>query len=175
METPRADSDYPGAVETDQGSAPPLGGRDAVDVPANPDLPERISGFIRAAEEAQAILDDALQLADCIRREADDAAAATRAAAEEEARQIREAAARDLSQLAEDVARLSEERWSRLASDIEPGEPMTRGPTVAALASGSASASAHERTVERMIELAIAIVLSVAIVAAMVALLVVLE
>jgi hypothetical protein len=106
------------------------------------------------------------------------------AAAEEQVRHVREVAARDMRQLADEIAsrrqevgrasRVPEERLSRLASDIEPAERISRPPHVTALAGGSPSPSVREPAVERIVELVIAIVLAVTLVAAMLVLFVVL-
>lgn len=222
LEIRRGDAGNAGTADTDQGSVPAPGGRDELSVPDYDELGEQVSAIIRTAEEAaEAILHNAVELAeqtraeaqelasaeldaarndvesarqeaaaaraeaegirssrDRIQREADNAAAATRAAAEEEVLHMHEVATRDLRQLAEEIAsrrqglerasRVFEERLSRLASEIQPAERITRPPAVAALARGSASASVRAPAGERMVELAIAVVLAVTVVAAMV-------
>jgi hypothetical protein len=221
----RADAGNAGTADTDQGSVPAPGGRDERGVPDYDGLGEQISEILlRAEEAAEAIVHNAVELAeqtraeaqevasaeldaarndvesarqeaaaaraeaerirssrDRIQREASAAAAATRAAAEEEVLHMHEVATQELRQLAEEIAsrrqelerasRAFERRLSRLASDIQPAERITRPPVVAR---GSTSALVREPAVERMVELAIAVVLAVAAMAAMVVLLVVL-
>jgi hypothetical protein len=133
----------------------------------------------REAAAARAEAEGIRSSRDRIQREADSAAAATRAAAEEEVLHMHEVATRDLRQLAEEIAsrrqelerasRAFERRLSRLASDIQPAERITRPPVVAR---GSTSALVREPAVERMVELAIAVVLAVAVVAAVLLLIV---
>jgi hypothetical protein len=225
LEIRRGDAGKAGTADTDQGSVPAPGGRDELSVPDYEDLGEQVSAILRTAEEAaEAILHNAVELAeqtraeaqevasaeldaarndvesarqeaaaaraeaerirssrDRIQREASAAAAATRAAAEEEVLHMHEVATQELRQLAEEIAsrrqelerasRAFERRLSRLASDIQPAERITRPPVVAR---GSTSALVREPAVERMVELAIAVVLAVAAMAAMVVLLVVL-
>jgi hypothetical protein len=220
----RADAGNAGTADTDQGSVPAPGGRDERGVPDYDGLGEQISEILlRAEEAAEAIVHNAVELAeqtraeaqevasaeldaarndvesarqeaaaaraeaerirgsrDRIQREASAAAAATRAAAEEEVLHMHEVATRDLRELAEEIAsrrqelerasRAFERRLSRLASDLQPAERVTRPPVVAR----GSTPLVREPAVERMVELAIAVVLAVAAIAAMVVLLVVL-
>ena len=123
-----------GAAETDQGSIPVPAGGDEFVVPDYKQLGERVSTILRTAEEAaEAILQNAVQLAEQTRAEAherasaeldaaqrdvesarEEAAAARAEAedvrssratdAEEEALHIQEVAAQDMRQLAEEIA-----------------------------------------------------------------------
>jgi hypothetical protein len=129
-------------VETDQGSAPVPGGGDEIGVAEYKELGERISTILRTAEEAaEAILQNAVQLAEQARTEAHERASAELDAAQrdvESARQeaaaaraeaegfrssratdalhIQEMAAQDMRQLAEEIAsrRQELERASRV-------------------------------------------------------------
>jgi hypothetical protein len=148
------------------------------------DAHERASAELDAAQRE---VESARQEAAAARAEAEGFRSSRATDAEKEALHIQDIqgmAARDMRQLAEEIAgrrqeldrvsRVFEERLSRLATDIEPAERRSRSPAVATLASALASTSAREPAMERMVELTVAIVLAAAFVIAMIFLLILL-
>jgi len=206
VEIRKADAGNSSTAETHQGSVSAPGGRNELSLSNHPELGERISAILRRAEEAaEAIVHNAVEVAeqtlaeahelasaelDAVQRDVElahqEAAVAARAeaAAEEKVLHAHEVAARHMRQLADEIAshrrdierasRVLEERLSRLASEIEPAERISRPPHVTAV-SGSASPSIREPALERIVQMVGAIVLAVTAVAAMLVLLVVLS
>jgi chromosome segregation ATPase len=187
-----ADAGNSSAADTHQGSVSAAGSRNELSLSDYQELGEQISAILRRAEEAaEAIVHNAVEVAEQTLAEAHERASAEldaaqrdvesarqeAAAAEGEALHVHEVAARDMRQLADEIAsrrqdlerasRVLEERFCRLASDIQPAERISRAPHVTALASGSASPSAREPAVERIVELVITIVLAITLVAGM--------